>query len=311
MIRTNVRFRISVFVILTGVPELVNAMSSAAIKLPRIVTVYGVDFSGAAQSGHTAWMAELANHEKNPLELVRLGSLGRFAGSVERADVCRYLVDKIRASKRSLWGCDFPFGLPIELGLGCWQIQLDHVLRFSGTAKDYGRELVAITQRKTGNMHVRRVTDRETKTPFDCYHYRIIHQTFHGMREVLAPLADDPQTVVLPFQYAGLATAQRVVLEACPSSTLKRMQLPHRLYKQTGGKPPEATHHRTRQQILRGIAPLVKISAYHRRVIMQNSGGDALDAVLAGLGSWHSYQTDNHDSIAAHERYPTEGRVYC
>ena len=35
-------------------------------------------------------------------------------------------------------------------------------------------------------MHIRRLTDREAKAPFDCYHYRIIHQTFYGMRDVLA-----------------------------------------------------------------------------------------------------------------------------
>ena len=286
-------------------------MSSAAVKLPRIRTVYGIDFSGAAQSGRTAWMAEFVAQGKGSLRLTRLGPLGRFAGSLERSDVCRYLVDAILGSKRSLWGCDFPFGLPIELGLGRWSMQLDHASRFSGMAKDYGRELVAITQRKMNAMHVRRQTDRETKTPFDCYHYRIIHQTFHGMRDVLAEVADDPSTAILPFQYVGLATAQRVVVEACPSSTLKRLELPYRRYKQTGGKRPEATHRRTRQQIFRGIAPFVQISLYHRRVIMQDSGGDAMDAVLAGIGSWHACRADDHAAIAAHDRYPLEGRVYC
>ena len=37
---------------------------------------------------------------------------------------------------------------------------------------------------------IRRLTDIEEKAPFDPYHYRIIYQTFHGMRDVLGRLGD-------------------------------------------------------------------------------------------------------------------------
>ena len=296
--------------ILTVVSESVNEMSPATIKLPRIRKVFGVDFSGAAQSGKTAWLAELSARGKKPLELLRLGPLGRFAGSDERDDVCEYLVRAIQESSGSVWGCDFPFGLPIELGLGNWKKQLKHVRDFPGTAQEYGRELVEITRQKTGQLHVRRDSDRESKTPFDCYHYRIIHQTVHGMGRVLLPLESDKSTAVLPFHYRRLATAKRIVVEACPSSTLKRMDLPHQRYKQSGGKPPDETHRKTRREILQGLKPFVNIPAYKRRVIMSDSGGDALDAVLAGVGTWYSFRTDDHAAIAKHNRYPIEGRVY-
>tara|TARA_R110002049_G_scaffold2750_8_gene22226 strand:- start:169236 stop:170099 length:864 start_codon:yes stop_codon:yes gene_type:complete len=281
------------------------------IKLPRIGTVFGVDFSGAAQSGKTAWLAELRADGKKELELIRFGPIGRFAGADDREIVCKYLVNEIQASTNSLWGCDFPFGLPIELGLGTWPKQLRHVRQFSGTAQQYGRELVAITRQKTGQMHVRRDTDRETKTPFDCYHYRIIHQTVHGMNQVLLPLSGDKSTAVLPFHYRRSGTPRRVVVEACPSSTLKRLELPHMRYKQSGGKPPNETHLKTRKKIMRGIRDIVSVSAYQRRVIMSDSGGDALDAVLAGIGAWNAFRKDDHEAIAKHKRYPIEGRVYC
>jgi hypothetical protein len=39
-----------------------------------------------------------------------------------------------------------------------------------------------------GPRHMRRLNDLEVKAPFDPFHYRIIYQTFHGMRDVLGPL---------------------------------------------------------------------------------------------------------------------------
>ncbi len=287
-------------------------MPTDKIKLPNYP--HGVTESisaGPPGRARTAWLAELSVRGKEPPEIIRLGPLGRFAGSDDRESVCEYLVRSVQDSTCSLWGCDFPFGLPIELGLGAWSKQLKHVRDFSGTAQQYGRELVEMTKRKTGQMHVRRDTDRETKTPFDCYHYRIIHQTVHGMSQVLFPLSREKSVAVLPFHYRRLATARRIVVEACPSSTLKRLGLPHVRYKQSGGKHPEKTHIQTRQRIMRGLRDAVVVSAYQRRVMMSDSGGDALDAVLAAVGSWNSFRSDDHEAISKHKRYPIEGRVYC
>lgn len=272
----------------------------------------GVDFSGAAEAGRTAWLAELSITDNHPpLQLRTLRPIGRLAGSDRRADVCRYLSDRILASRQTLWSIDFPFGLPVELGLGSWKQQLRGVIKHRGTARDYGLQLVERSRERTGKMHVRRQTDKETKTPFDCFHYRIIYQTFHGMRDVLAPLAEDPRTAVLPFQYAKWDRAERQVVEACPSSTLKRLELPHRNYKQSGGRPPTAAHRRTRRRILGTVAGLVQVSRYRRRVVMDDPGGDALDAIVAGLGGWLGMRRAPHAAIARHRRYPREGRVYC
>ena len=172
--------------------------------------------------------------------------------------------------------------------------------------------LVQATERRLGAKHIRRMTDRETQTPFDCYHYRIIYQTFHGMRDVLAPIADHNATCVLPFQYDKVdPRTKTVVVEACPSSTLKRLDLPHRNYKQSGGKPPEEKHKLVRRVILKRLADLVEISPHRRGVLMNNSGGDALDAILAAVGSWQGFAGTSHHDIAKHDRYPLEGRVYC
>ncbi|TWT98614.1 hypothetical protein Pla52n_51310 [Stieleria varia] len=292
----------------------------------------GVDFSGAALSGKTAWCAQMrpigvCADGLPRLRLDSLDRLGRLAGEDRREAVCGYLVDRISGGEKTFWGCDFPFGLPIELQLGDWPSQLEHVAEFSRDqgfagiqgrssvgAKDYGRHLVKLTQQRVSTMHTRRDTDRETQTPFDCYHYRIIYQTYHGMKDVLAPLAGRSDVAVLPFQYERLRSRKpvsRLVVEACPSSTLKRLGLPHQRYKQSGGKPPEAIHKRTRQVILKTITRWVELTPYRRRVIMNDSGGDALDAVLAGLGSWQDWAAADHQHLAGHHRYPVEGRVYA
>ena len=300
-------------------------------------TVFGVDFSGAKLAGKNAWIAELevlsgephagpldssgaaVSPKSPPLRLVDLQPLERAARDAERAAVCHHLVETILSSRSALWGMDFPFGLPIELGLGDWPNQLKHVSEHDGDAKTYGRSLVEIAKSIGDTMHIRRVCDRESRTPFDCYHYRIIYQTFHGMRDVLLPISGQAFTKVLPFESKRIgirnrsarnASDKRVVVEACPSSTLKRWDLPHQNYKQPGGKPPDAVRKRTRRTIMKHLTKFVQLTPHRRRVMMTNSGGDALDAVIAGVGAWQSWNQSDHAAIAAHPRYPIEGRVY-
>ena len=150
----------------------------------------------------------------------------------------------------------------------------------------------------------------EEKAPFDPYHYRIIYQTFYGMRDVLGPLRRHKRTAILPFHYRRLAAARRVLVEACPASTLKRLGLPHQNYKQPQGGRLEAKRLRTRRAILAGLAKHVGVSGAHRRVIMRNGGGDALDALIAAVGAAGAWQTADHGYIARHPRYPREGRLY-
>src|SRR4051795_4700647 len=104
------------------------------------------------------------------------------------------------------------------------------------------------------------------------------YQTFYGMRDVLGPLVGVRGTAVLPFHYRRLPRARRVLVEACPASTLKRLGLPHQNYKQPEGGPLTRKRLRTRHAILEGLTRNLLIGDAHRRVMMRNGGGDALDA---------------------------------
>ena len=66
----------------------------------------------------------------------------------------------------------------------------------------------------------------------------------------------------------------------------------------------------TRRAILDGLGRHVAIGDRHRRVIMRNGGGDALDAVIAALGGIQAWAAADHGHVARHPRYPREGLLY-
>ena len=277
----------------------------------RFRQVFGVDFSGAKDAGARAWLARLDVRTKRP-RLTSLQSLGAHAGSDARDAALGWLVSAIGASKDALWGIDAPLGLPVELfdASDDWRAQLAYVRTFD-RADAMGRALVARSLERFGRHHVRRATDVATKTPFDCYHYRIVHQTFAAMHDVLPALLAGRGTAVLPFDYAKLAKAERVVVEACPSSTLKRLGLPHQGYKQPTGAKLDAARSKRRRALTTAIAEHVDVPQELARTMAQNRGGDALDAVVAALGAHEGFAREDHDDVRRDARATREGRVYC
>jgi hypothetical protein len=282
----------------------------------RFNVVYGVDFSGARLAGRNTWVARLgvSGREGEPpaCRLESLASLERLCGTAERGPALAELVGMIRTSAGALWALDFPFGLPVEVlePGSTWPAQLAWLRGWGEDAYGLGLECLRRARALGGPLHIPRLTDTEAKATFDCYHYRIIYQTFHGMRDVLAPLRRLRETAILPFQYCRLATARRLLVEACPTSTLKRLGLPHQNYKQPEGGPLLPRRRRTRRAILDGLSPHVRIEPAHRRMIMRNGGADALDAVIAAVGAAQAWPAADHRSIARHPRYPREGRLY-
>jgi hypothetical protein len=279
-------------------------------------TIYGVDFSGAKLAGRNTWVARLERRagvsRGRPYALTELECVERACGTAERGLAIEHLVGRVAASEGALWAMDFPFGLPVEvLEAGTrWEEQLKFLREWGGDAYDVGLACLARAKKLGGPMHIRRLTDHEAKAPFDCYQYRIIYQFFYGVRDVLGPLAATRGTAILPFQYRRLPTARRVLVEACPSSTLKRLGLPHQNYKQPEGGPLSGKRLRTRRVILDHLAEHISISPSQRRTMMRNGGGDAIDAVIAAVGAHAAWRDADHRSIARHGRYPREGKLF-
>jgi hypothetical protein len=280
-------------------------------------SVFGVDFSGAKLAGRNIWVARLESVRRGPkgphrLRLTELASLETLCGSADRAPALAHLTQMIRGSRDALWAMDFPFSLPIEVmpAGGRWPDQLALLHAANDDAYQVGLDCLDRARALGGPLHIRRQTDVEARAPFDCYHYRIIYQFFYGVRDVLGPLWHARRTAILPFQYRKLHGADRVVVEACPSSTLKRLALPHQNYKQPAGGPLLSKRRRTRHTILDALARLVRIDPRDRRVMMRNPGGDAIDAVLAAVGAAQAWHLADHRAVARHARYPREGMLY-
>lgn len=278
--------------------------------------VFGVDFSGAKAAGKTIWIAETepiqnqASHQTSLL-LKSLDRLDRIAGTTERDGALAFLVSKIRQSSNALWGIDFPFGLPIELEPHGFEQQRKRFANWSSGAAEFGRDCLQQARKLNGPQHIRRSTDLEQRVPFDPYHYRIIYQTFHGVRDVLGPLSREQSTCILPFHSKRLEPSERIVVEACPCTTLHYLGLPTQMYKQPAGGPLTSKRRRNRREIVDGISRLVVISDHHRRVIMRDPGADALDAVFAAAGLARCWDETDHLAVADHARYRREGRIYA
>jgi hypothetical protein len=298
------------------------------MELPAFESFYGVDFSGARAAGRNVWVARLAalappgreaGGEGAKLTLLSLDRLEALAGTADRTPALAHLVQLVRSSTAALWGFDFPFGLPIELfpAPHRWPRAFDFLNEWADDAYGCGLECVRRAKRLRKRidgyrtaLHVRRATDVEAKAPFDTFHYRLIYQTFFGMRDVIGPLCRTPKTAVLPFQYRRLPTAERVVVECCPSSVLKKLGLPHQNYKQPAGGPLTRVRKATRHRLFDWLDTEVVIPPTLRRVVMRNPGGDALDAVIAAVGAANAIATADHTAIAKHPRYRHEGHLY-
>src|SRR5215210_7488583 len=251
--------------------------------------IYGVDFSGAKLAGRNTWVARieplLFKRKQSQYVLTELFRLEEACGSADRPAALNHLVRMIAESRQALWALDFPFGLPVEVmePNARWSAQFGFLRAWGADDYGVGLECIRRAEAVCGRKHIRRLTDTEVKAPFDPYHYRIIYQTFYGMRDVLGPLRRRKRTAILPFQYGRLPSAERILVEACPASTLKLLSLPHQNYKQPEGGPLTPKRLRTRRLILKGLDDCVRITDSQRRVIMRNGGGDALDAVIAAV----------------------------
>lgn len=289
-----------------------TARPSAPTVTNAVGTAYGVDFSGARLAGRSIWVAKLepAGGDGPPYVLSGLGRLEKICGTAERSEALAALVSLIAGSRGCLWGLGFPFAFPFEVA-GPWPEQLELVRSWGDDAFGLSLELVRRTERLFGRKHLKRLTDREHRAPHDPYHYRVIYQTFFGMRDVLRPLLEVPGTTVLPFGYNDLRGPDRIVVEACPATTLDNLGLPRWNYKSPRAERLEQKRLSVRRKILCGLAGQVAFSEHRRRVMASDPGGDALDAVLAALGAASSFAQVDHDAVAAHPRYTLEGRHFA
>ncbi len=193
----------------------------AAMYDHTFAAIYGVDFSGARLAGRTLWLARLDRAlGPTPWRLNQLASLETLCGTAERAPVLEHLVGLIQNSEGALWALGFPFGLPVEVMEGDGRDDQFAFLRAWGEDA-YGAGVACLNRAKAlGHPgHIRRQTDIETHAPWDTYAYRLIYQTFYGMRDVLGPLREQTPRGPMMVQETRAAYGSAEKVEERPTKT--------------------------------------------------------------------------------------------
>lgn len=236
----------------------------------------GVDFSGARDAGRAIWIADGAIR-RHSLELADCRPAAELpGGGRERAAALTALVAYLGAQSNAVVGCDFPVGLPKELVEEAdWPAFLMQFAKRHGSADAFRADC-----RKRSPSELRRSTDRAAKTPFCAWNLRLYRQTYHGIADLLAPLVAAGRATVGPMQ--APAEGRAWILETCPASVLK----PLGLYRPYKGRSEAAAGNRLailNALVARGA--LARPAPRLRSRLLEDRGGDALDAVIAALAA--------------------------
>lgn len=261
----------------------------------------GVDFSGSQFAGRKIWLSRLELDDARPAVTDCRPAAKLPGGGATRTESLGALRALIGANPAAAFGLDCPVGLPQAL-----VPERDWIEFASGFAQRYptAQAFRADCRRAAAGRDLKRVTDIETRTPFSPYNLRLYRQTYHGIRDVLAPLVAAGQAVALPMQ--AMRDGVAWLLETCPASLLKRAGW-YRPYKGTG-----RAQHAQRRAILKAVekADSVAIpSRAMRKALIDEPEGDALDSLLAAVAVWRAIRNGALREPVT-DSYRLEGRVY-
>lgn len=149
------------------------------------------------------------------------------------------------------------------------------------------------------------MTDREAQTPFAPHNLRLFKQTYFFLRSVLTPLVLGQKVYVVPFDNP-VSHDRPWLLETCPASALKHLGL-REPYK--GRAEPLSQARRRILDALVGCGWLFEPTKALRKTMQENTGGDALDAVIAAAVAARAV-LDSCNLAPRTEIEAIEGRVY-
>ncbi len=267
--------------------------------------VYGVDFSGAKDAGKKIWIAS-GIIEEGILQIEACCRAEKLVGSGRNRDLClAALRVLISGEKNCIFGLDFPFGLPRKLiKEKNWEAS---VLRFPWHYQSPD-DFRAKCSEAAPDRELKRITDKESKTPFSPYNLRVYRQTYYGIRDVLQPLLRDHLACFIHMQKAQ--PDKPWILEVCPASTLKRLL---KLKKLCSYKGSTDMHYAVRARILEALEKtnLISLSVEIRAEVLEDDGGDALDSVIAAYAAFQAICNPAVLTPKDKEPYLLEGYVFC
>ncbi|MDE0060525.1 MAG: DUF429 domain-containing protein [Defluviicoccus sp.] len=239
--------------------------------------VIGVDFSGARHAGDHIWIA-VGTQQAGRLTLDDcLPARELYGGARDREAALAALRDFLAGERRAAAGLDFPFSLPRSL---IEETAWEDFLRGFFTRYPDPESLRAECRRAAGGRELKRCTDAEAKVPFSAYNLRLYRQTHAGIGGVLRPLVESGAARVIPMQ--APASGKILLAETCPASLLKRLDL-YVSYKGRGQVLRDSRMKLMNTLINNGLLNKPDKPVWNR--IIDDRGGDALDAVLAAVAA--------------------------
>ena len=236
----------------------------------------GVDFSGARDAGRAIWIAEGAIGRRG-FELAECRPATELPGGArDRATALAALAAYLGAQSDAVIGCDFPVGLPKKLVRETdWPGFLARFPQRHASADEFRADC-----RKRSERELRRPTDIEAKTPFCAWNFRLYRQTYHGIADLLAPLvaagACDGRADAAADRGSRLDARDLSRLGAEEARALPSLQ-----------GPDGSAHAEPRRDPRRaGRAWRARETGTELRSrLIEDRGGDALDAVIACLAA--------------------------
>lgn len=260
--------------------------------------ILGVDFSGASDAGRKIWIAEGRHSNSGAFDVLRcLPAMDLPGGGIAPEQAVPALARYIGALDDARIGCDFPFSLPRNLiGARTWR---SFALRYAAEFAD-AESFRSIMRSRHNAIEHKRMTDRVAGTPFNSYNLRLYRQTWWGIAGVVSPLVRAGRAIVRPQQTP--IPGKPALIEVCAACTLKSIDL----YPPYKGRGP--AHRRARKRILDHFIERGALAAPARRMrklLLDNEGGDALDAVIGAIATARADLTREADAFQR-----LEGRVY-
>jgi hypothetical protein len=247
--------------------------------------IFGLDFSAAKDPGDKIWISQ-GHLKKDKIVFEYTESAKSLWGNLRSKEG---YYEKIRnlvlETPSGVFGMDFSFNLPEDcLDGASWNDFISNFHKNFSNAEYFRKYCLEMT----GGREKRRKVEVEMGAPLSPYNLWIYKQTYHGMRDILAPLMDSvsiiPYTPVIP----GIPW----LLEVYPGLILKERNI----YIPYKGNKNEPTKSRNRtlmveeltSKSLDGLDLEVDESCIEN--MKKNAGGDALDSFMALLVTYRFYK---------------------
>lgn len=271
--------------------------------------VFGVDFSGASRdAGRRIWVAEIDSTDE-PRLVDCAPATERFGAAADRASAHRALTQHLASlGGDAAAALDFPFTLPSSV------VQADDwvafVREFPGlfaSPDDLQRRCQSRARLTDDDLvqHVR--STEESIGALSPYNRRLRSQTFYGIRDVLRPLVLADAVRAVPMQ--DLDPDRPTLLETYPAATLD--SLDGETFR-TGYKQADEEGLERREANLDALEAesALAVADDVRARLLDDSGGDALDAALAAFAGWRNTVDPSNLDIESEDYDPREGYIY-